>query len=371
MTAPARRLLWVLACISLRAGAVEVEDGKLSINGFGSWGYGVSTNGNSYDIAQPDGHFADGEFAFALSSRLSDKAVAAAQVQFQNDRRFVIDFAFGEWRFSDLARLRVGVVKHPFGIFAEVPRVGTLRPFFLLPAGIYRDSELAGSGLRGASLSGTLPAAPWRVGYDLYFGSLALPVSNVVDKLTVPGILRPGGVLVTQSEETKYNIGGRLVLTTPMDGFDVRLSVYGTPLSEKNGPRLVGGPSLQYVGEKLTLRAEYFFFYEQGPTERDQQRTHAAYAEVAYFVSEKIQLGARAEVYQQNLVGITRASYLEHRELAGTLNYWLDPGLVLKLSLHAIDGNRFSNPLLFDDALLGAGFERFTLALISGVQFSF
>ncbi len=61
----------------------------------------------------------------------------------------------------------------------------------------------------------------------------------------------------------------------------------------------------------------------------------------------------------------------EHREVAGTFNVWLDPGLVLKLSLHAIDGNRFANPPSFDDALLADSFKRRTLALIAGMQFSF
>jgi hypothetical protein len=297
--------------------------------------------------------------------------VAAAQVHIEGDGTLEIDFVFGEWRFSDLARLRVGVVPHPFGIFGEVPRVGTLRPFFLLPASIYGSTEMTSFGVRGASLSGSFPSGAWRVSYDLYGGAIALPAANVIDKLTAADSVTPGGVLVVSIEENKNLLGGRLVLNTPVDGLDVRISAYGSPLNGTTTPRLVAGPSLQYLGEKLSARAEYFFFYEKGPNQRDRQRAHAAYAEAAYFVTEQIQLGARAEIYQLILPGIAGPSYFRHREVAGTFNIWLDPGLVLKLSLHAINGNRFANPLAFDDALLAGGFARHTLALISGVQFSF
>jgi hypothetical protein len=370
MTFSARRLLVLLACASLPAGAVEVQEGKLSINGFGSWGYGASTHGNSYDLARPDGNFDDGEFGLVLSARLSDQVVVAAQTHLVINGVAFIDFLFGEYRFSDLARLKLGIVKHPFGILGEVPHIGTLRPFFLLPASIYGESEMTGSGVRGASLGGSLPAGPWRVSYDLYGGSLALPVADVIDKLVVQG-LTPGGVLFHEREEINYILGGRAVFMTPVEGLDLRVSVYGSPLKGDNARRLVAGPSLEYLGEKLSVRAEYFFLYEQGAERRNQQRTHAAYATAAYFVSEKIQLGVRAEIGQINVPGTARPSYFEHRELAGTFNVWLDPGLVLKFSLHAIDGNWFANPVAFDDAVLGGRLNRHTLAFISGVQFSF
>jgi hypothetical protein len=361
---------WALASLAfgaLPAAAVEVGDGKLSINGFGSWGYGVSNHGNSYELAQPDGHFDDGEFALALAARISERAVVAAQTHVSvSGGGLIIDFAFGEWRFSDVLRLRVGVVKHPFGIFAEVPLVGTLRPFFSLPAGAYGPSELSGSGVRGASLSGAFGS----VSYDLYGGALTLPVSTVDEKISDPSALKPGGVIEIQQEEIKYVVGGRVILNTPVDGLDVRFSAYGTPRDQVDR-RFVVGPSLQYLGEKFSARAEYFFLFEQGTTERDRQRTHAAYAEAAWFVAEKIQLGIRAEIFQLNLVGIPASPLGRHREVAATFDYWLDPGLVLKWSVHFIDGNRFANPLQYDDAILAGGPDQTTVATIFGTQFSF
>src|SRR6266852_2202279 len=134
-------LCLLVLLVSVHAAAFEIQDGRLSINGFGSWGYGWSNHGNTYDIAQPTGNFGAGDFALALTARLSDRAVAGAQLRVSSDRRANLDWVFGEWRFSDRASLRVGILKHPFGIFGEVPRVGTLRPFYSLPRGLYGSTE--------------------------------------------------------------------------------------------------------------------------------------------------------------------------------------------------------------------------------------
>src|SRR5256885_3346716 len=45
-----------------------------------------------------------------------------------------LDWAFGEWRFSDRLRLRMGLLKHPLGIFGEVPNVGNPAPLLHLAA---------------------------------------------------------------------------------------------------------------------------------------------------------------------------------------------------------------------------------------------
>jgi hypothetical protein len=361
-------LLSLMALGSVPAAAIELEDGKLSLNAFGSWAYGASDR-NDYLVAHHTGHFDYGEFAFALTTRLSERAVAGAQLRYapKNGGHF-LDWAFGEWRFSDLVRVRAGVVKHPLGIFGEVPNVGTLRPFYLLPQGIYGHTEITGSGIEGFSISGLVPSdGGWGFSYDLYGGAAKLRVDQVIDKVLDPSSLIPGGTLAVRPEETKYILGGRIVVTTPIEGLEVRLSTYGTPIQEDNGPRIVAGPSLQYLDDTSSVRVEYFFSYEQGI-----QRAHVAYVEAARFLIGGFQVGARAEIYQTRLLQArVNSSLLEHREIAATFNYWFDPGLVAKLSIHAVDGNRFAFPAAIDDALLGGGLSRRTLAAIFSVQFSF
>jgi hypothetical protein len=361
-------LLALLAFGSLPAAAIELEEGKLSLNGFGSWAYGAS-NGNDFLVARHTGHFDSGDFGLALTSRLSDSAVVGAQLRFAPELGgLFLDWAFGEWRFSDFVRVRAGVVKHPLGIFGEVPNVGTLRPFFLLPQGIYGQAEITGAGVGGVSVSGIAPSrGGWGFSYDLYGGALELRVDEVIPKILEPNNLISGGTLAVHAEETKYVVGGRLIVTTPLEGLELRLSAYGTPIREENGPRIVAGPSLQYLGDTFSVRAEYFLFYEEG-----SQRSHAAYIEAARFLTARFQIGTRVEVYQTTaLQKPARSSLFEHREIAATFNYWFDPGLVAKLSVHAIDGNRFAFPTALDDALLGGGLNRRTIATILGIQFSF
>jgi hypothetical protein len=361
---------------SLPALALDLGEGRLSLNGFGSWGWGATTNDNNYeDLAGPDGQFGSGEFGLAVTARLSDRAVVGAQLRVIGEGGGVeLDWVFGEWRFSDLAHVRLGVVKHPFGLFGDVSHVGTLRPFFKLPSGVYGATELTGAGVEGFSLAGALPSETgWSLGYELYGGSLQLPIVDVLDKLTDPASLRPGGTLIGTSEETKYIVGGRGVLVTPLEGLEVRVSAYGSPV---NPTRFVAGPSVQYIGERLSVRAEYFFVYEHGGVVH-QQRTHTAYAEAAWFLTDRLQVGIRGEYYRLRIPrgsiprGGPYGALLRHRELAATLNYWFEPGFVIKLSVHAIHGNRFAHPLAIDDVLLGGAMARNTVAVILGFQFSF
>src|SRR5438128_6381370 len=145
-------VLMLMTLASLQASAIEIEEGKLSLNGFASWAYGAS-DGNGFNLAHHSGNFDSGEFGLALTARLSDRAVAAAQLRYAVEGGgFFLDWAFGEWRFSDRLRLRIGVIKHPIGIFGEVPNIGTLRPFFLSASGIYGLTDISGSGMHGVSI---------------------------------------------------------------------------------------------------------------------------------------------------------------------------------------------------------------------------
>ncbi len=369
-----RRAIYLFALVlPLSAGAAEFQDGKLSIDGFGGWAFGDSNHNNRFSAAQPTGSFGSGDFALAVTARLSERAVAGAQMRLvPRDGTVLLDWVFGEWRFSDRLRLRLGIVKHPIGIYGEVPRVGTLRPFYRLPESVYGSTELTADGVKGISVSGNLPSVgAWSFSYDLYGGSVTVPATNVIDKVISPQSLRPGGTLVTSTNEAKYIIGGRLIANTPVEGLDIRLSSYGTPVTGANEPRLVIGPSIQYVGEKLSAKTEYFFFYEAGDQSNDGQRTHAAYLEVAYYIIEQIQLGARIDFFEMRVLGGATSSLFDHHELAATFNYWFNPGLVVKLSVHGIDGNRFARPSPLDDALLAGNMDRHTLAVILGMQFSF
>ena len=368
-----RTICLLVLVLPLSAAAIDIQEGRLSIDGFGSWGFGITNFPNRYSVAYPSGNFGNGDFALAVTARLSERAVTGAQIRLvPRDGTVRLDWVFGEWRFSDRARLRLGIVKHPIGIYGDVPRVGTLRPFYRLPESIYGSTEFTADGVKGVSLSGTLQGvSAWSLSYDLYGGAMTVPATNIVDKVLAPEALRPGGVVLNTTNEVKYIVGGRLIANSPVDGLEIRLSSYGAPATAVDTPRFVIGPSIQYIGEKWSAQAEYFFFYENGNQADERQRAHAAYLQVAYFVTEHIQLAALVDFFETRVPTGQRSSLFDHHELGVGINYWFNPGMVVKLSGHGLDGNRFGRPSPLDDALLSGSLDRHTLAAILSIQFSF
>ncbi len=70
----------LLALGSAPAAAIELEDGKLSLNGFGSWAYGASDR-NDFLVARHTGHFDSGDFALALTSNLISGGTLAVHAE--------------------------------------------------------------------------------------------------------------------------------------------------------------------------------------------------------------------------------------------------------------------------------------------------
>jgi len=112
---------------------------KISLHGFGAWGYG-NTNGNHYLIGDEDGDYDHAQFYLNINANPFEKLSIIAQIGAHQGHLgvdFEFDYAFAEWVFSDALKFRIGKVKHPFGIYGELLNVGTIRPFFALPQGIY------------------------------------------------------------------------------------------------------------------------------------------------------------------------------------------------------------------------------------------
>src|SRR5512132_2211463 len=164
---------WILVAAlasSLPAGAVDLADGKLALAGFGGWGVGFTNNKNEYVIASGTGTHQRADFGLVIGARPFDQLSIIAQAFFTAGGKgstTEVDWAFGEWRFSDSLKLRAGRVKMPLGLFGEIPDIGTLRPLFLLPQSIYGNGETMSEACNGVGLTGSveLPRA-WGLVYD-------------------------------------------------------------------------------------------------------------------------------------------------------------------------------------------------------------
>lgn len=350
-----------------RAGAVDVADGKLTVAGFGEWGYGRTTNENAYLVGEEDGGYDNAQFALALTARPQDDVVVAGQLFVGRDGEVSLDWAFAEYRLHDLLRVRAGKVKNPLGLFMEVKDVGTLRPFFTLAQSIYGPAEFAAEAYLGVGITGEWEGERgWGLAWDAYAGALEIP-SFEPGEAVLAGPPPWDFTATRDTEEARGVVGGRVAVSAPWEGLTARVSSFTGELSEPDGEaeRLtVIGVSAEYALEWLQVRGELF----RG-TEGDGETNLGGYAEVAWRFLPNVQAAVRYDESRQELDGLPDESrFLRHRELAFGASYWPSPSLVFKASYHDVRGNRFAVPALSEP---DGGLDRTTHLFVAGAQFSF
>lgn len=383
--------------------AVEIGD-QVVIHGFGEWAVG-DTDGNKYLGGAANRGYDARSFALNVTAQPLEEFSVSAQVFWgppTNNPEVIeadLDYAFGEWTFSDAAKLRGGIVKTPFGIYTEIFEVGTVRPFFDLPQGLYGPSEVVAKGYFGASLTGLLPAGGWEVQYDLYAGEIELDSLAAANPLLFAREGEGEGegeherlfffaakAGEGEGEEGEFlerklvdMVGARIVFNTPVPGLSFGFSGFtGEPEIEAGGgaearptSQDVYGAHVEYLGDALSVRAEVA--HREGGI--DELEIDSAYLEVAYRIGEHWQVAARwdeADLTVGREPGrVPAPSLLEHEDLALGVNYWFSPGFVWKLAYHQVDGNLFAipgrNPEILERQPLAAETDLVQI----GVQFSF
>jgi hypothetical protein len=353
----------------------QADSGVVEVHGYGSWAYGRS-DGNRYLGSTEDGSAKYVSLAVALASQASDRVWISTQVWWEADASeegtATIDYAFGEWRLSDALRLRLGKVKQPYGIYTEVFDVGTIRPFFWLPQGIYGPSGTVAEAYKGIGFTGSVFAAGgWRFEYDLYGGEIGLEAPELADLFASEA---DSFAVADAGPETEGDLrdlaGGRLTVTIPGPEIRLGLSAYaGHEEGARNERHSCLGAHAEYLSDDWSLRSEFTHLRESRSLDAD-----AAYLEIARRLGSVWQLAGRLEGSRTRLDRIdTRAasSLLHHRDITFGLNYWFHPDFVAKLSTSQVYGNRFSRPEDLREALEGDGPRRRTRVVSLGVQFAF
>lgn len=374
-------LLW--AVLALPAPAEERK--VLQLHGFGGWSFGDS-DGNEYLFATEGGEYETVNFALNLSAHPLERLSLHAQVEWHSagdEEESELDYAFADWKLGDQTSLRIGKVKQPFGYYAEIFDVGTARPFLFLPQGIYGPAGNVAEGFFGAGLTGAhYGDGGWGLEYDVYLGALQLPfdesfevvVGEEEGELGEEG--EENGEEGEETEDIEDVLGGRLILTTPIDGLRVGVSAFTGREEEavegEDGEQLtVFGGLVEYLREPWTVVAEYTRLRED-----DRELTNdAAYLEVAYRLHPNWQVAARydwSEGEFEELDISPAPTLLEHEDLAVAVSYWFSPELTLKLEYHQVEGNRFALPGEELEEVIEEGeLESETSVLLLGVNFSF
>jgi hypothetical protein len=282
-----------------------------------------------------------------------------------------LDFAFAEWRFSEKLRIRAGMVKLPFGIYAEITDVGTLRPFLRLPQGVYGPIGFAGESYNGIGITGALNSSSrWSYGYDLYAGGMDM------EKFLPPEAFLKGEPFATsteiEDEGTRNLLGGRFTVHTPIDGLEFGASAYtGTLIESGSAHRAVGALQASFLDDRWSVRSE--LAYQRSPRDLTGR---GFYLEPAFRITQHWQVAGQFNRLTTAISGVTKPSepsFLAHREAAIGLNYWLSPQVVFKTSFHRVNGNRFAGPSPESYArLVAAGqLQHETFLFMLGVNFSF
>lgn len=377
-----QKLVLLLLLVGLASPGFAQSLGDLEIHGFGGWAYG-KTDGFDYLIGNGDGEYDNAEFALNISAEASQNLSIVAQVFLDSsngEQNAELDFAFAEWTFSDAAKVRVGRVKHPFGIYGEVFDVGTLRPFYSLPQSLYGANGFTAKAYNGVGLTGRHALGRgWGIQYDLYGGQIEgefeTPglLSTIPDQFAEPAI--------TFAYEVNDTVGGRLSFSTPIDGLTVGASAYrgtDTPSLQvlDEVTRKVYAAHAEYLGDRLWVRTEWGHLENGTNFEVD-----GGYLEVAYHLTQHWQIAGRWDDMSVTLPGFDFEDVpgifpqlLDHRDLGVGVNYWFRPDLVVRVSYHDVEGNRFAYPGTSEEvltALVTDQLDDTSNLLIVGAQFSF
>ena len=347
---------------------------KVALHGYGTWSAGYTDNANRYrHLAQRRGNWHHLDFALVPLATPVEQLLITGQIFGEieeGEAEFHIDYSFAQWTFDETFKLKVGKSKQPFGIYSQIFDVGTLRPFIALPQGIYGPAALNAESYTGIGIQGNYEFGDWGVSYDLYFGSLHLPVEEPYEVLLEEGT---GGGEEHDGEDLEHAIGAKLTIDTPLDGLSVGVAGFsGEEGAARDHRHSVIGTHFEYMTGDLTLRVEYAHLF-QG------ESADAFYVEASYMFFEHLQLAVRYDFAELTLEG-ERAkaveetpSLTEHSEVGVALNYWFNSQFVLKASYHYVKGNRFSHPL---EEKLPARVESETLSdethvLLFGASFTF
>jgi len=363
-----RRVLTAIFVLAASPAFTQEGPEWASVHGFGGDAYG-HTEDNLYLVGGPHGAYQNAQLALSVIASPSEKLQITSQLSWKQEEDGTsteLDYAFAEWRFSDALRFRAGRAKQPFGIYTEIFDVGTVRPFYSLPQGVYGPAALVAKGYDGVGLTGRVGLGTrWALGYDAYGGGVRLASTELA-----PGIDTGEGA-AEEVEIIRDAVGGRVNLESPVPGLRFGASAYsGKEEREEQVRHSVYGVHAEYLADGWSIRSEYVWHPEkEGPHLR------AAYFEAARRFGGHWQGAVRYDwsdtTFPSAAEPLPATSLGRHEDAAVGLNYYLSSAFVMKASYHHVDGNRFARPEDLVGTLTTGELKPRTDLVVVGAQFSF
>ncbi len=289
LPAPAAAQATAVPAASDTAGRQPTFGGAhFAVHGYVTQAAGVSRGGQTSGISA--GGTADVRRAALLARfapTLADRFVAqvahrrvGASPAAAYHRAVKLDWLFYERALGDAARVRVGRLPIPWGIYNETRYVGTLLPFYQAPASTYREKEFSTEALDGALVTREFAAASAfpveasaYAGEIRYLESSQLPVApelppgvtlaDAAAAAAASGMPLPAGRWTYATARARgRGVGGNVWVTTPVPG--LRVGGGGLRARLKGGLRPNGGladatvwfGSVDGSFDRVTARAE-------------------------------------------------------------------------------------------------------------------
>jgi hypothetical protein len=375
-------LLLAFLMFSNKADAKEFDLlGGVDVHGFVSQGFIKTPKENNFPVSNSgSGSFNFNDFGINFSKELSPDLHVGLQLS-AFDRgnygrdKITIDWAYGDYRFTDWLGFRAGKVKIPLGLFNEVRDNDALRTFVFLPQQAYydleRDSVVA---ILGGAAYGSIPMGKaGTLNYQIEVGSVpavadggfAREIGGMIGDLNITDI--NSSLSIAHSLEWRTPIPGLRALVTGL-----HTSLSGTanvdPAFNKDS---LGGTatwkydslhrymfSAEYTLGDLVLSGEYELddytlraSYDNGTTTafNSKQATDSWLVMATYRFTDWFELGSYYHVVyadRNHRDGSTFADFnlykpenMWWKDAALALRFDPIPNLVLKVEGHYIDGN--------------------------------
>ncbi|MCP4214161.1 MAG: hypothetical protein GY765_05870 [bacterium] len=284
----AQRLLLYLCFILVAGAGLAGENLKINIHGYISQGF-LFSNHNNYLARSQKGSFQFNELGINFSTDVTDKLrvgiqLAARDIGDTGNDKVIIDWAFADYRWRDWLGIRVGKIKAPTGLYNKSRDLDMLRPFVLLPQGVYgehfRDISTAMKGI-GAYGNVSLKTLG-DISYQLLFGTVDIPKESgltkavegwnpfKVEKYDVDNLYclaliwqtpLEGLRIGTHRGEVGLNmlgtLGSDIIISVPFPPYNLTIAQAGTPMTVELTDFLQVVYSLEYSWKDFLLAGEY------------------------------------------------------------------------------------------------------------------
>lgn len=364
----------VLAGALALAGAAAA--GGVDIHGTVSQGYLKSSEYNYLAPNTADGTFSFNEAIVNLSTKVDDRTRVGVQFLGRDFGRegnnvFLLDWAFGDYRWQDELGFRVGKVKTPLGFYNKTRDVDAVRTSVLMPQAVYTEwYRTVSTAFQGASAYGSFGiGGGGSIDYEVFGGTIEMKSTDFL-RSTVQNVVA-GAPVLAYDIEAKHVYGGQVVWNTPLSGLRAGGTLLGAELNSATtfagitpAPWTVGMNlevksiavlSAEYVWNELTLAGEYTRWnvdYELqnvphpvlGPIDVAQEDNRGGwYLQGTYRFSPLFEFGAYYSSFfpdwrNRDGEGLAPDHQAWQKDLALTARCDVSDNWILKLELHLVQG---------------------------------